>query len=92
MTEGQERLHARQDATLARRREREQGVREALEVRKRGGLQGLTDERAEARDVTAVRSLRVVAAAVQPQLQQLLVAAGLSVRRKRDPIPPTNAG
>ena len=85
MTEGQKRLHAGQDATLARRREPRQGVREVLEVRKRDGAQRLTDERAEARYVTPVRSLRVGTAAVQPELLQLLVAAGLSVRRKRDP-------
>src|SRR5207245_553350 len=80
-------LDTREAPTLARRRKPRQGVREVLEVPKRDGVQGLTDERAEARDVTAVRSLRIGAAAVQPQLQQLLVAAGLSVRRKRDPIP-----
>src|SRR5438094_6201439 len=85
MTEGQERLYARQDATLARRRKPLQGVREVLEVRKRDGLQRLTHERAEARCVTTVRSLRVGAAAVQPQLEQLLVATGLLVRTKRDP-------
>ena len=79
MSEGQERLHAGQDATLARRRKPRQGVREVLEVRERDGLQGLTDERAEARCVTPVRSLRIGAAAVQPQLEQLLVAAGLPV-------------
>ena len=85
MTEGQQRLHARQDATLARRRELRQGVREVLEVRKRDGLQGLTDERAEARYITRVRSLRIGAAAVQPQLDQLLVAAGRLARRNPDP-------
>ena len=87
MTEGQERLHARQDATPARRRKPVQRVREVLEVRKRDGLQGLTDERAEARYVTPVHSLRIGTTAVQPQLEQLLVADGLSVRRKRDPSP-----
>ena len=85
MTEGQKRFHAGQDATLARRRELRQGVREVLEVRKRDGPQGLSDERAKARYVTPVRSLRVGIAAVQPQLEHLLVAAGLSVRGKRDP-------
>ena len=80
MTKGQERLHARQDATPARRRKPVQRVREVLEVRKRDGLQGLTDERAEARYVTPVRSLRVGTTAVQPQLQQLLVAAGPLIR------------
>ena|SRR5436309_13136333 len=59
MSEGQERLHAGQDATLARRRELLQGVREVLEVRKRDGLQGLSGERAKARYVTPVRSLRI---------------------------------
>src|SRR3989442_14246743 len=85
MTEGKERLHARQAPTLARRREPRQGVGEVLEVRKRDGLQRLTDERAEARYVTPVRSLRVEIAAVQPQLQQLLVAAGLPVSGNCDP-------
>src|SRR5438128_12603654 len=85
MTKGQERLHARQDATPARRRKPVQRVREVLEVRKRDGLQRLTHERAEPRYVTTVRSLRVGSAAVQPQLQQLLVAAGLLVRNERDP-------
>jgi hypothetical protein len=85
MTERQERLYAGQDATLARRREPLQGVREVLEVRKRDGLQRLTDERAEARYVTPVRALRVGTAAVQPQLEQLLVAAGLLVGSRRDP-------
>jgi|SRR5438093_13376699 len=85
MTEGHERLHARQDATLARWRELRQGVREVLEVRKRDGVQRLAYERAEARYVTPVRSLRIRAAAVQPQLQQLLVGAGLPARRNRDP-------
>src|SRR5439155_4845118 len=84
MTEGQERFHAGQDATLARRREPLQGVREVLEIRKRDGLQGLGHESHEACRVTAIRSLRVGTTAVQPQLQQLLVAAGLPVRSQRD--------
>src|SRR5438132_10958340 len=87
MTKGQERLHAGQDATPARRRKPVQRVREVLEVRKRDGLQRLTDERAEARYVTPVRSLRVGIAAVQPQLQHLLIAAGLLAHRKRAATP-----
>ena len=55
------------------------------QVRKPDGVQRLTYERAEARCVTTVRSLGVRAAAVQPQLQQLLVAAGLPVSGGRDP-------
>ena len=91
MSEGQKRLHAGQDATLARRRELLHGVREVLEVPKGDGGQRLTYERAEARCVTAVRSQRVGAAAVQPQLEHLLVAAGLLVRRNRDPVPANGA-
>jgi len=80
MTEGHKRLHARQDATLARRRKRPQAICEVLEVRKGDGLQGLTDERAEARCITRVRSLGVGTTSVQPQLEQLLIAAGLLAR------------
>ena len=55
------------------------------QVRKPDGVQRLTYERAEARCVTTVRSLGVRAAAVQPQLQQLLVAVGPLARR--NPVP-----
>ena len=85
MTEGQERLHAGQDATLARRRKRTQGVCEFLKVRKRDIPQRLGYESEEACRVATIRSLRIGTTAVQPQLEQLLVAAGSLVRSKRDP-------